>query len=54
MKALEIFSYPDSLIEATLSFLHNTELLTVFISILFNKTNAYDSYSLCTSISIAT
>jgi hypothetical protein len=52
MVELDICDYPDSLIEASLSFLRNTELLTVYLAIVFEKTNAYDSNTLCTTMSL--
>lgn len=38
MKALEIDQYPDSLIEASIALLGNTQLLSVFVTIVFLKT----------------
>lgn len=52
MNELDIIDYPDSLIEASLAFLRNTELLTVYVGIAFEKTNAYDSTTLCSSLSL--
>lgn len=54
MKELEISEYPDSLIEATFAFLNNPELLSVFITIIFKKTNAYDTNTLCATIDLVT
>eukprot|EP00347_Sterkiella_histriomuscorum_P013888 403362980 len=46
MKQRKITEYPDSLIDATMTLIHNTQLLNVFLQIVFLKTNAYDSETL--------
>lgn len=38
MKELEIIEYPDTLIDATVALLHNPQLLSVFVTIVFKKT----------------
>ncbi len=50
MKERNVGDYPDALIEATLSLIKNTQLLTVFVAIVFKKTNAYDSRTLCATM----
>jgi Protein of unknown function (DUF1765) len=54
LKQRRITEYPDSLVEATLSLIENPELLTVLLTIVFQKTNAYDSATLCTTLSLVT
>jgi hypothetical protein len=46
--------YPDSLIEATTAIIENPQLLSVVTNIVFLKTNAFDSLSLCTTMSLLT
>ena len=43
MKRRPIVDYPDSLVDATVSLLANEKLLNTFITVLFNKTNIFDS-----------
>ena len=43
MKRRPIIDYPDSLVDATVSLLANEKLLNTFITVLFNKTNIFDS-----------
>ncbi len=50
MKEREIKDYPDALNDVLMSLVKNTELLSVFVAIIFKKTNAYDSKTLCTSM----
>lgn len=38
MKELEVMEYPDTLIDATMALLHNSQLLSVFVTIIFKKT----------------
>lgn len=52
MKERSILEYPDSLIDATMALVQNTELVTVMMTIIFQKTNAYDSNALCQTMSI--
>mmetsp|Transcript_34849 Transcript_34849/g.26015 ORF Transcript_34849/g.26015 Transcript_34849/m.26015 type:complete len:163 (+) Transcript_34849:2354-2842(+) len=54
MKEWEVSEYPDPLIEASCSFLRNPQLLTVFVTTIFKKTNAYDSISLQQTMVILT
>ena len=46
MKERDILMYPDSLVDASLSLLANSSLLSVFMTIVFKKTNAYDANTL--------
>jgi hypothetical protein len=46
--------YPDSLIDATVELIQNPELFTVIMTIIFAKTNVYDSGTLCTTMSLLT
>jgi len=52
MKERSILEYPDSLIDATMAIVQNPELLTVLMTIIFQKTNAYDSNALCQTMTI--
>ena len=45
---------PDSLNEAILSLIQNSELLNVFMTVIFSRTNAYDSATLCTTMGLIT
>lgn len=54
LKSRSISDYPDSLIDATLSLINNTELLSVFVTVIFSRTNVYDSLSLCTTMNLVT
>lgn len=40
MKERDLFTYPDALVEASKALLHNPELISVFIHVIFLKTNA--------------
>jgi hypothetical protein len=53
-KSRPITDFPDALIDASLILIQNTELLTVFVNIIFSRTNIYDSLSMCTTMSIVT
>lgn len=46
--------YPDSLIDATVELIQNPELFTVIMTIIFAKTNVYDSATLCTTMGLLT
>jgi hypothetical protein len=52
LKQRSINEYPDSLIDTTLELIQNPELLTVMMTIVFSKTNVYDSATLCTTMSL--
>jgi hypothetical protein len=52
MKELDVIDYPDSLIDAINNFLRNPELITVFVLIVFQKTNTYDSNSVCATFNL--
>jgi Protein of unknown function (DUF1765) len=54
LKQRPINEYSDSLIEATLALCSNSELVTVFMTIVFQRTNVYDSTTLCTTMSLIT
>eukprot|EP00347_Sterkiella_histriomuscorum_P021471 403333864 len=54
LKERNVSDYADSLIDSISSFLPNTQLLTVFINIIFGKTNAFDAKTLCITMDIAT
>ena len=54
IKQRPVTDFPDSLIEATMSLVQNTELLTVLMTIVFAKTNVFDSASLCTTMGLVT
>jgi hypothetical protein len=47
MKMRKISEYPDTLIDATNALVENPSLLTIMTNIVFLKTNAYDSVTLC-------
>jgi len=53
-KTRPISDFPDALIDASLIFVQNTELLTVFVNILFSRTNIYDSMAMCATMNIVT
>ena len=40
------------MVDATLSLLQNTQLLTVFVTVVFLKTNVYDSMSVCATMDL--
>jgi len=50
----KVTEYPDSLIEACTALIENPQLLTVVTNIVFLRTNAYDSISLCTTMGLLT
>ncbi|CDW79777.1 UNKNOWN [Stylonychia lemnae] len=52
MKTRPVNEYPDPLIDATLALINNSSLLTVFVQIVFLKTNAYDSETLQSTMSL--
>ena len=52
MKVRSVVDYPDSLVDTTLRMLANVKLLNIFVTILLNKTNLYDSPSVLKTISI--
>ena len=54
LKARKVNEYPDTLVEATVALVENPQLLTVLMNIVFLKTNAYDSVTLCTSMGMMT
>ena len=43
MKQRNVFTYPDSLVEASLELLRNDKLITVFSPIIFNNFLEYDN-----------
>jgi Protein of unknown function (DUF1765) len=53
-KSRPINDFPDALIDASLILIHNTELLTVFVNVIFGRTNIYDSVSMCATMNIVT
>ncbi len=53
-KSRPITDFPDALIDASMIFIQNTELLTVFVNIIFSRTNIYDSVAMCTTMGIVT
>ena len=53
-KSRPITDFPDALIDASLILIQNTELLTVFVNIIFARTNIYDSVGMCTTMGIVT
>lgn len=52
MKKRAIMDYPDSLVDASIKILANEKLLNIFITILFKKTNMYDSNTVLKMIEI--
>jgi len=44
--------FPDSLVDVTLTLIKNPELLSTFVTIVFSRTNAYDSLQLCNTLSL--
>lgn len=54
LKQRPIKDYPDSLIDATVELIQNPELFTVIMTIIFAKTNVYDSGTLCTTMGLLT
>lgn len=54
LKQRSITEYPDSLIETTMELIQNPELLTVMMTIVFQKTNSFDSATLCTTMGLIT
>ncbi len=52
LKMRKVTEYPDSLIEATTAIIENPQLLSVVTNIVFLRTNAYDSVTLCTTMSL--
>ena len=54
MKSIEIAEYPDAFIEASQTFLNNPELLSVFVTMIFKKTNVYDSRTMECSFDLVT
>lgn len=52
MKNTEIKYYPDALVYTSQLFLHNSSLLKVFIYVVFEKTNVYDSSALCVTMEL--
>jgi hypothetical protein len=50
LKERNINDYPDALVETTVTLVKNTQLLSVFVAIVFKKTNAYDSRTLCATM----
>lgn len=52
MKTREVLHYPDALVQTTVVLLSNDQLLSVFVMIILKKTNAYDSYTVATTIEI--
>ncbi len=43
LKTRPVNEYPDPLVEVTLTLIQNSELLSTFVTIIFSRTNAYDS-----------
>eukprot|EP00347_Sterkiella_histriomuscorum_P020965 403335778 len=54
LKTVPILDYPDALIEASYIFLTNSQLLTIFSTIVFKKTNVYDSAAMTRSFDLIT
>ena len=52
MKEREVSTYPDALIDSTVSLLANEKLLNSFVSIVFKKTNAYDTLSVVATLEL--
>lgn len=52
LKQRPIKDYPDSLIDATVELIQNPELFTVIMTIIFAKTNVYDSATVCTTMGL--
>lgn len=52
MKELSILEYPDALLCSLQSFLKNPLLLNVFVQIIFNKTNCFDTQTLCSTMTL--
>lgn len=50
MKSRDILSYPDALVDTTVILLSNDGLLSVFTMIVLKKTNAYDPYTVASTI----
>lgn len=54
LKTRPVNEYPDPLVEVTLALIQNSELLSTFVTIIFSRTNAYDSVQLCNTLNIVT
>ena len=54
LKMRKVTEYPDSLIDATTALIENPQLLTVVTNVVFLRTNAFDSVSLCTTMGLMT
>jgi hypothetical protein len=52
LKERAVTDYPDSLVDAMVALVQNPQLVTVFMTIIFLKTNAYDSSTLCTTMTL--
>jgi len=54
LKTRPITELPDPLVDATLTLIKNTDLLSIFVTIIFSRTNAYESTQLCTTLGLVT
>ena len=54
MKERDVMFYPDALVEASLALINNEKLLSVFVTIVFKKTNAHDSPSVNAAFELIT
>ncbi len=54
LKTRPVNEFPDPLVEATMTLISNSELLSSFVTIIFSRTNAYDSVQLCNTLSLVT